>query len=109
MFDSISEVKLGDTSNPSIEGHDYLIWLYMIDVNTAQWYVRTKESDEKLPINTDMGKHKSQRLSGMISSIENSIQRLGVVESAPSNKTQGSNKGQQSNKKYVPYRRRKKN
>jgi hypothetical protein len=44
----------------------------------------------------------------MISNINDSIFKLGIVEIQHSDKAQGSDKSQQSNKKYVPWRKRKK-
>jgi len=77
LFDSVTEFKLNDTTNPSIEDYDYLIWMYGKDINTAQWYVKTKSSEKKSPIHFDMGLQKDQRLNSMISSIEEAILKLG--------------------------------
>ena len=77
LFDSVTEFKLNDTTNPSIEDYDYLIWMYGKNVKKNQWYVKTKRSEKQFPIHFDMGVQPDQRLKSMISSIEEAILKLG--------------------------------
>ena len=77
LFDSVTEFKLNDTTNPSIEDYDYLIWMYAKKNNQNQWYVKAKSSEKQSPIQFDMGLQKDQRLNSMISSIEETILKLG--------------------------------
>ena len=76
VFDSVTGFKLNDTTNPSIEDYDYLIWMYGKNVNENQWYVKTKRSEKQSPIYFDMGVQPDQRLKSMISSIEETILKL---------------------------------
>jgi hypothetical protein len=77
LFDSVTEFKLNNTTNPSIEDYDYLIWLYSEKNNQSQWYVKTKSSEKQSPIDFDFSLQKDQRLKSMISSIEDAILKLG--------------------------------